>query len=668
MTADRKIHGGFEQARSRPDSQPPIGNPALMAGSGQDKKARAFWSNAMDESAQMTVRPNGRFTPASQLDFSRYAKNLAWLLDIKVQAAQELLSRIYGYEHLHELQQALKAGGVPGPHWDEGPSDKNHGGSDLNLLCGMPGERSLAPVNVLMEWKRKVEKRPSLTHRECLIAELGLTDSPESHRQCVKRVKAFLEGEQSIDERGFPCGLWGMFAGVAWDRIDEIDTQSLASITSRSGPGRLWLHEAPPFALQDQLRFVMRDRATDALSVLTEKLEFGNKDKGRKHFFDEPPGLWVSMWEHLDELQAWDEPWEVGCIKAVFGEALESSMDEQYERFEQFVRWPSAKSLRECGVDLKPKDAIEAVSRWRFAWMQSAAIAWRSSVKKVLRVEAVGRNKNGFWTEDGGRLDLIIKGRDLYDSGAMELFDVIGTVSVPDETGKLQAIACLQGWNFVPRKDGYYASEESIDEFMGESEYLSLGWDVATRYMAIRGLVGMKKWTNTDEGCGVLVAKLVMAPRHETDEWVSRCIGLLTRALNDGEIGLTTSDDAFWCDRLFGDDVQQDDEGLVIEAPGLVVISVDGLKEVGMLIANEDDEGEQIIVSRPDEDRMGWGRRSGLRRRHSEPSRARLILEGIEEARIDVAIFDAEVQVGGRRTSDPRRWVSGGKRYRDTSK
>ena len=59
-----------------------------------------------------------RYRPASAEDFSRSAKALARTIRLSLQHSQELLALAYGYSHLHELQQALKTPGRPGPYDD----------------------------------------------------------------------------------------------------------------------------------------------------------------------------------------------------------------------------------------------------------------------------------------------------------------------------------------------------------------------------------------------------------------------------------------------------------------------------------------------------------------------------------------------------------------------
>ena len=56
-----------------------------------------------------------RFRPTSKKDFSRYARDLSWLIKEPLQKTQGMLARMYGYGSLHELQMNMAKPGEPGP-------------------------------------------------------------------------------------------------------------------------------------------------------------------------------------------------------------------------------------------------------------------------------------------------------------------------------------------------------------------------------------------------------------------------------------------------------------------------------------------------------------------------------------------------------------------------
>lgn len=116
-----------------------------------------------------------RFRPVSPADFSRYAKNLAWLTELPLQRSQELLARIYGYSDTHELQQVMAAlADVPRPasaltfnwagQWDT---------RTLNLVAAAKGFDSL----------------DGLSPRDWEVRDIGLFEDPPEHRALFRVIK-----------------------------------------------------------------------------------------------------------------------------------------------------------------------------------------------------------------------------------------------------------------------------------------------------------------------------------------------------------------------------------------------------------------------------------------------------------------------------------------------
>lgn len=609
----------------------------------------------MDDVKTPATWPAPRFRPASQADFSKYAKSVSWLAEISLQQAQEVLSRIYGYEHLHELQQELKRPGEAGPFWNEGPEGGGDASTELDLLCGLPGERDLRAAAVLRDWRIKTTGEPDAEAelRDSLIVELGLTDSAESHRACVKRVRALLEDEESsLDERGFPCGFWAWLARMGWDRIPRIH-DSISAIRKVDGPGRLWEYEGQPLEHLDQQRYVARDRSVDALIEFEDEIEVEEPNVEGEFGYYEAPGYWSTMWEALRDV--WSrrdrDTWEQNCVSHVFAGRLVWSNNEQYLAMHHFVRWPSAKNWRGCGVDVKLEVALEAVAAWRWAWMKDCCHQWRGQQPEVLQLrgQTFDETKRE-WTSERGQLDALLQKRNLYENISLELYELVGTMSLPSpDNSKWTAVACVQGWHLVPSKDGYYADDDVVEQFLFEHEYLSLGWKVAQRYRTIRGLENMKDWANSDEGAGIAFVKVVMSPAFNTDVWIGRVCRLVVDSLNEEGRSYLTCVDSFWKDDLSpsrADDLDQDDR-MVIGGAGFVVASVPGVRGTGLLIADEDGKGVQILVSGTEEAESRLGRRSRYLEGETSPrSRARAILREIQGATADAGVFDADAAVG----------------------
>lgn len=610
----------------------------------------------MDDDVKGTPCASNRFVPASALDFSRYAKNLAWLLGVKLQAAQELLSQIYGYEHLHELQQALKSGLEPGPFWDDGPTEDKVA-TGLRLLAGMPGERSLRPAKVLCDWKHKQGQQPYLEQNEALIVELGLTDSPASHRDCVRRVKKYLEGDYSADAHGYPTGFWSLLAGYEFESVQD-EQRSMRKLLEATGlDWDVWSSQRrDPTSYTAQLTCAVMSRAVDALGELGKQIE--HEEVYWNFGFEEDDPGWDTLWENLsDQVQwAWGDKWQDVCLDFVFRSGKVAPLPDEHEQkwatLRQFVEWPSEAKLKACGVDLSFKDAVERVSRWRLGWLLAAVSQWQSSASRIVRLtgQTAQKNEHGFWEPDPDFAFLVMKKRPQYEyEDSISLMDVMGSLIIERPDGTREIGGIVEGWHFSPAGK-LYADFEQVDEFL-EDEYPEVlkGWQVARQYMTIRGITDMKVWANSEEGCAMTLLAMTLAPEIDNDDTRARFLRLIAECFDQDGGSHTLSEDAYFGDGLpVMNSFYDDTDDLVIDTPGLIVVSVSGLEGVGFSIGEHDGEGRQIMV-------MGGGRgreTRAMNRRFGPPvtradsefdakrARVRKLLEKVVDPQIDVAVLD----------------------------
>jgi hypothetical protein len=598
---------------------------------------------------------SNRFVPASQLDFSRYAKNLAWLLGVKLQAAQELLSQIYGYEHLHELQQVLKGGLQPGPFWDDGPSEHKDQTGVL-LLAGMPGERSMRPVQVLCAWKAKQGLNWQLEKNEALIVELGLTDSPASHRDCVRRVKSYLGNEYSADAHGYPTGFWSFLARYKFGSIQDEQTTVKKLLEASGTDEDSWSSEThAPTSYAAQLTCFAMSRAVDAFGELGKLIPHEEVDWD--FAFDEDQLGWGSMWEDLSNRGQWGDPWQDDCADFVFRSGEEDRDQDEHdeqnlERLRQFVEWPSEAKLKACSVALSFKEAVERVSRWRLGWMMAAVSQWQSCASRVLKLTGSTwqRDDSGFPVRDPDFASLVMKNRRGYFEDTISLTDVLGSFIIERPDGAREIGGIVHGWHFAPRAE-YHSDFEEVSEFLQDYELLGKGWQVVRQYMAIRGITEMKHWLDSDEGCAMTLLTMKLAPGLDNDETRARFIRLIEGCFDaDGPYQLT--DDACfgpeipWMETLYEGYEQTDD--LTIYTPGLIVVAMSGIEGVGFSIADDDGEGRQIMVSGGSRGREN----RAMNRRFGQPvtgtdsefdvkrTRVRKLLEKVGDTEIDVAVLD----------------------------
>lgn len=607
----------------------------------------------MDDDVKGTPCASNRFVPASALDFSRYAKNLAWLLGVKLQAAQELLSQIYGYEHLHELQQALKSGFPPGPFWDDGPSeDKVETG--LRLLAGMPGERSLRPAKVLCAWKRMQGQQPYLGQNEALIVELGLMDSPASHRDCVRRVKKYLEGEYSADAHGYPTGFWSFLVDYEFEYVND-EQRTVRKLLEASGYEDSWDSERnTPTSYMAQMTCSVMSRAVDILGEIGKQIEHEAVDWN--FGFENDELGWATLWQNLSYCDQWGDSWQDECADFVFrsGEAGDGGEHDQqaWERRRKFVEWPSEAKLKACGVDLSFKDAVDRVSSWRLGWLMAAVSQWQSSAPRIVRLsgQTAQKNEYGFWVPDPDFAFLVMKKRPQYEyEDSISLMDVMGSLIIERPDGTREIGGIVEGWHFSPAGE-LYADFEQVDEFL-EDEYPEVlkGWQVARQYMTIRGITDMKVWANSEEGCAMTLLAMTLAPEIDNDDTRARFLRLIAECFDQDGGSHTLSEDSYFGDGLpVMNSFYDDKDDLVIDTPGLIVVSVSGLEGVGFSIGEHDGEGRQIMV-------MGGGRgreTRAMNRRFGPPvtradsefdakrARVRKLLEKVVDPQIDVAVLD----------------------------
>ena len=168
----------------------------------------------------------GRLVPASQLDFSRSAKNLAWLLEVPLHLAQALLAQAYGYADLHELQAS----------WGPGdPANRAFGPFDApraRPLFGLDTRAELKPVTpnflarlspreqrIIVLSERLMYGREDssgrLRRRHFSVLDCAFFSAPSQHRKAFAEVKSGIlavegspvERERYL-ERHWPPAFW----------------------------------------------------------------------------------------------------------------------------------------------------------------------------------------------------------------------------------------------------------------------------------------------------------------------------------------------------------------------------------------------------------------------------------------------------------------------------
>jgi hypothetical protein len=180
----------------------------------------------------------GRYRPASPEAVSRYARNLAWLLERPLQACEEDLAALYGYGSAHELRLELLEPGQAGPYDDppERPdfciTDGERAPRGTALTPPTARERRLFALLERQLDGRGVGLRPGFTRRLWGCFDAGFFSSPKQHCQAFEKVKAGVLAEETGGEkreawlqRHWPVGYWAMLQWLycAQERADEPD-------------------------------------------------------------------------------------------------------------------------------------------------------------------------------------------------------------------------------------------------------------------------------------------------------------------------------------------------------------------------------------------------------------------------------------------------------------
>ena len=142
---------------------------------------------------------------------------------------------------------------------------------------------------------------------------------------------------------------------------------------------------------------------------------------------------------------------------------------------------------------------------------------------------------------------------------------------------------------------------------------------------------------------------VTLAPEIDNDDTRARFLRLIAECFDQDGGSHTLSEDAYFGDGLpVMNSFYDDTDDLVIDTPGLIVVSVSGLEGVGFSIGEHDGEGRQIMV-------MGGGRgreTRAMNRRFGPPvtradsefdakrARVRKLLEKVVDPQIDVAVLD----------------------------
>lgn len=130
-------------------------------------------------------RIGGRFHPATQQQFSKYAEHLRCFIGCNSIDSREILARIYHYRNLYELRQVLKVVGMPGPFDDAIPSEIRRT-QEMQAVIVARNEHSMQIIFSCIS-ARRGSIVPKFTLHE--LAALELFSSPLAHEAAFNKLR-----------------------------------------------------------------------------------------------------------------------------------------------------------------------------------------------------------------------------------------------------------------------------------------------------------------------------------------------------------------------------------------------------------------------------------------------------------------------------------------------
>lgn len=195
-------------------------------------------------------------------DFTRYARDLGEMLEQPLQAAQQLLAKLYGYADLHELKISLSVAGEAGPYEDkvelEVPDclkelfyDEFGSAAPRELLAILDEkmmQRAQRTWSLLVEQCGLQRSLPRANPAHALVAAGGFFSSPSAHRAAMSRVRLALaqpsEDDFGIDVTNWPWARLALRTSVAYaiSWVGQIDVGKINKEAPDRGPS----HEDTP--------------------------------------------------------------------------------------------------------------------------------------------------------------------------------------------------------------------------------------------------------------------------------------------------------------------------------------------------------------------------------------------------------------------------------------
>jgi GNAT superfamily N-acetyltransferase len=465
-------------------------------------------STPVPETLPETIASLARFRPVDSLDFSRRAKNLSRLLESGLQDAQELLARAYGYEHLHELQQVLKADGTPGPFDDQPLSlPLTEAAPDLRF------HRQARLMRIIDGWLANQKEHYSY-NRDSLACDLGLFSTPTKHRVCATSVWTFIESGKGYSSDGFPFGFRGaLHLRYLWQLpMAQGAFEELSAASDRHG------FTTDVFDPKAQLDILRRHRAPHIFMEMVAD--------AAPELLAQPGQCDIALdldWLDFDELEI--------LLQSDFDRAIANHIRERYETTHESrldaagyellmaaIREPGAERFQACSAIQEYPDFRSTLARWRISLRTQLAQAYQEGKFNEYRDDNfVGTPILLSTSREGRAMTLLL--RPLY-VGGMDIvrWRVCAALMVLEAASQEWVVAgSLSGDYIHPAGEGSYESPGSVVEYFddqGDLEMLRTWQLLQGLYFPRAGYVDYGDWVNDDFGVALASLSPWVAPKH----------------------------------------------------------------------------------------------------------------------------------------------------------
>lgn len=580
---------------------------------------------------------SSRYRPASELDFKRYAKCVAELLSSPLQEAQELLARAYGYEHLHELQQALKAPGVAGPFEDK-----------MHLLSAKESCKALEIRlkrhdrlgHAYLHWLRGQSSRREDDSGDMLLWDVGLFSSPKKQKAAAKQVQDFRNTRTGFSADGFPFGFNGILhsrykAGLPMDEAAFDKAQSELPLDSD-----FILHP------DRQLEVLRKRRAPELLTEMVRQIdpEFPEAEAEvplPPEWFDftggESPGL---LQPSFDEML-------VGFLLERYEPGnLEGGDQAEWDLALLALAEPNADNIARSRLCRQVENLAALLPRWR--------LSLRLQLAKFLKGDEFD-DENGSYIGPVKVIEASSKGylmqvllRKVYTDAEFIRWELQAVLFKKGALECWEPAGALYG-DYIqptdPENDTYPSPGELLSCFddYGEHDLMQVWQVLQGLYLPRAGYANYAEWVN-DMDSGALANVLPwVAPEFRGTDVSRHLFDLLGQAFEDGPVNF----DTFWRSWLRPEEEDADnyDEEFL---PGLgpLFISLPGTGLLGFSIWEGDTDAPTVRLLREGGHRLASGR--SLRRypgRFPDPPKRGLgnrLLEVLKPLPDDFIFYDAE--------------------------